>query len=74
MFQIIIGCLIANVLTVLISYFLIKKYINKNKDAFNNILNDIKAKYEGIDELFNGFDEIKSAIENIKNKIDKLPF
>lgn len=74
MFQIIVGCIIGNVLTIAIIAGLFYLYLKKHQEQIVSFKSNITEKLNEIEELFDGFSEIKQSIETIKDKLDKIPF
>lgn len=72
MFQIIIGCIIGNVLTIVIIAAILYLYAKKYKDKIISIKNNFNKKIEEVEELLDDFSDTKQIINSIKEKIDKI--
>lgn len=77
--NIIIGCIIANLITFGLIIGILYYYYNKNKDKINQIITDItliidKLKLIDFEAIKNSINEITSTINEIKEKIDKIKF
>lgn len=71
MTEVIIGCIIANILTLAIVGFALFILFKKNEKRLNEIGDELRDKIKGVKDTV---DEVVSVIDGIKNMLDKLPF
>lgn len=71
MTEVIIGCIIANILTLAIVGFALFILFKKNEKRLNEIGDELRDKIKGVKDTI---DEVVSVIDGIKNMLDKLPF
>ena len=67
----IIGCIIANILTLAIVGFALFILFKKNEKRLNEIGDELRDKIKGVKDTV---DEVVTVIDSIKNMLDKLPF
>lgn len=71
MTEVIIGCIIANILTLAIVGFALFILFKKNEKRLNEIGDELRDKIKGVKDTV---DEVVTVIDGIKNILDKLPF
>lgn len=71
MTEVIIGCIIANILTLAIVGFALFILFKKNEKRLNEIGDELRDKIKGVKDTV---DEVVTVIDSIKNMLDKLPF
>lgn len=71
MLQVIIGCVIANVLTIGIIGFSIYLVYRKNEKRLKEVGDELKDKIEGVKESVSNVVDI---VEKIGDTLDKIPF
>lgn len=71
MTEVIIGCIIANILTLVIVGFALFILFKKNEKRLNEIGDELRDKIKGVKDTV---DEVVTVIDGIKNMLDKLPF
>lgn len=71
MTEVIIGCIIANILTLAIVGFALFILFKKNEKRLNEIGDELRDKIKGVKDTV---DEVVTVIDGIKNMLDKLPF
>ena len=71
MTEVIIGCIIANILTLAIVGFALFILFKKNEKRLNEIGDELRDKIKGVKDTV---DEVVTVIDGIKNVLDKLPF
>lgn len=71
MTEVIIGCIIANILTLAIVGFALFILFKKNEKRLNEIGEELRDKIKGVKDTV---DEVVTVIDGIKNMLDKLPF
>lgn len=71
MAEVIIGCIIANILTLAIVGFALFILFKKNEKRLNEIGDELRDKIKGVKDTV---DEVVTVIDSIKNMLDKLPF
>ena len=69
--EVIIGCIIANILTLAIVGFALFILFKKNEKRLNEIGDELRDKIKGVKDTV---DEVVTVIDSIKNMLDKLPF
>ena len=71
MTEVIIECIIANILTLAIVGFALFILFKKNEKRLNEIGDELRDKIKGVKDTV---DEVVTVIDGIKNMLDKLPF
>ena len=71
MTEVIIGCIIANILTLAIVGAALFILFKKNEKRLNEIGDELRDKIKGVKDTV---DEVVTVIDSIKNMLDKLPF
>lgn len=71
MINVIIGCLIANILTIAIIVGIGYYFYKKNEDKIKEVIETVKTEVVEITGMVNSVTE---TIDSIKSKLDKLPF
>ena len=71
MTEVIIGCIIANILTLAIVGFALFILFKKNEKRLNEIGDELRDKIKGVKDTV---DEVVTVNDGIKNMLDKLPF
>lgn len=71
MTQIIIGCIIANILTITIVGIALYVAYRKNEARLKEVGDELKEKIESVKETVT---KVTAVIDDIKNVLDKLPF
>lgn len=71
MINVIIGCLIANILTIAIIVGIGYYFYKKNEDKIKEVIETVKTE---VGEITGMVDSVTETIDSIKSKLDKLPF
>ena len=71
MTEVIIGCIIANILTLAIVACALFILFKKNEKRLNEIGDELRDKIKGVKDTV---DEVVTVIDSIKKMLDKLPF